>query len=178
MKKRGSIIKKEEAKIISQTNSKVVIEYISQILSDNIKVEGKMNLNSAKINNQNVCTLDIYVPARKFEKHINLGVTIDHSDILNEQIINCLLDKFLTHETLGISQYTTINYMMGTTFSGIIAYNSLTESKVQINFQIKGINFNNIINNYNKEIKNYLEKQNQNHSPNNENKQITARRNK
>ena len=38
-----------------------------------------MNFWYVKIDDQNMCTSDIYVPETNFEKHLNLGITIDHS---------------------------------------------------------------------------------------------------
>lgn len=151
-------MKKEEAKIISKTNAKVVIEYILQILLNDINVIGKMNFTSTKINNQNMCVLDIYVPKSNFEQHINLGVTTDHCDNLYEEIFKCLLEEFLTHETLGVGYYTRINYMMGSAFTGVTASNSLTGNKIGINFIFKGNKFYDIVNDYNNKINNYVEK--------------------
>lgn len=88
-------MKKIEAQAIAPERSRLVIEYITKILSDIEKVNASMNFSSAKIDNQMMCTLDIYVPQRNFEKHLNLGITSDHSLVLYEQILNDFIDTFL-----------------------------------------------------------------------------------
>ena len=69
-----------------------------------------MKFNSAKIDNQNMCTLDIYVPTKNFEKHINLGITIDHCDIFYKQLFNDLFETFIEHDTIGVSRYYEIKF--------------------------------------------------------------------
>ena len=81
-------MKKIEAQAISPERSRLIIEYITKILSDTEKVNASMNFSSVKIDNQIMCTLDIYVPQRNFEKHLNLGITTDHDLILYEQLLN------------------------------------------------------------------------------------------
>lgn len=100
----------------------------------------------AKIDGQNMCTLDIYVLERNFEKHLNLGITIDHSLVLYEQILNDFLDTFLEHETMGVTRYYSIKSMQND-FSGVDAVN-LNGSRIKINFNTTDPDFMNIVSDY------------------------------
>lgn len=153
-------MKKEEALLLASEKTKVIIEYIKQILSIPEKVTGKMKFNSAKIDNQNMCTLDIYVPTKNFEKHINLGITIDHCDIFYKQLFNDLFETFIEHDTIGVSRYYEIKFEMAETFTGMNAVNSMG-SEIKINFITKGSRFSEMAKEYNQRIKEYIEKINQ-----------------
>ena len=48
----------------------LIIEYIEQILSDNLKIKGTMSINSEEINGVKYKTLNISVPQRNFERHV------------------------------------------------------------------------------------------------------------
>jgi hypothetical protein len=148
-------MKKNEAKIMSQERSKLIIEYIIQILSDTIKVSASMNFSYSKINGQQMCVLDIYVPERNFEKHLNLGITSDHSLILYEQLLNDFIDTFLEHESIGVTKYRCIKSMDGV-FSGIDAFNN-TESKIKINFNNTTPEFMDLIKKYIDRYNNYVQ---------------------
>ena len=151
----GDKMKKEEAIELSKDRSRVVIEYIESILSDNIKVTGRLDFSSSKIDNDKMCTLNIYVPEKDFEKHINLGITIDHIDVFYEQLFSDLIDKFLTHETMGLSRYYTIKSGMGQSFYGMNGVNTIG-SNIKLNFIAKGQKFDEITSNYNKKINEYV----------------------
>lgn len=148
-------MKKIEAQAIAPERSRLIIEYITKILSDTEKVNASMNFSSAKIDNQMMCTLDIYVPQRNFEKHLNLGITTNHDLILYEQLLNDLLDTFLEHETMGVSRYYSIKSMQDN-FSGINAVNSIG-SKIKINLNSSGADFNELMTKYNQRINDYVE---------------------
>lgn len=139
-------MKKIEAKALAPEKSKLVIEYITQILSDSEKVNSVMDFWYAKIDGQNMCTLDIYVPEKNFEKHLNLGITIDHSLVLYEQILNDFLDTFLEHETMGVTRYYSIKSMQND-FSGVDAVNR-NGSRIKINFNTTDPDFMNIVSEY------------------------------
>ena len=125
-------MKKLEAKALAPEKSKLVVEYITQILSDTEKVNSVMDFWHAKIDGQDMCTLNIYVPETNFEKHLNLGITLDHSLVLYEQILNDFLDTFLEHITLGVTSYYSIKSMQNN-FSGVDAVN-INGSRIKINF--------------------------------------------
>lgn len=148
-------MKKIEAIQIAPEKSKLIIEYIIKILSDNQIVNATMNFSFTKIDNQQMCVLNIYVPINNFERHINLEITSDHSLILYNQLLNDLLDTFLNHETIGISKYYSIHSMKGI-FSGIDAVNSLG-SNIKINFNYAGRDFMDLIANYTKRYNKFIE---------------------
>ena len=150
-------MKKIEAQAIAIERSKLIIEYINQILSDSEKVAATMNFSSAKINNQLMCTLDIYVSKNNFERHLNLGITNDHILVLYEQLLNDLLDTFLEHETIGVTKYYSIKSQMGN-FSGIDAVN-LLGSRIKINLNGYGSEFDNLIFEYIKKYDEFEEQQ-------------------
>lgn len=63
-----------EAKELSKVRSKLIIEYINDILSDGNKLKAKINLGIHEVDGQDMCTADIYVPYKDFERHFNLGI--------------------------------------------------------------------------------------------------------
>ena len=148
-------MKKIEAKAEAPEKSKLVIEYITQILSDSEKVNSVMDFWYAKIDGQNMCTLDIYVPERNFEKHLNLGITIDHSLVLYEQILNDFLDTFLEHETMGVTRYYSIKSMQND-FSGVDAVNR-NGSRIKINFNTTDPDFMSIVSGYTQRYNDFVE---------------------
>lgn len=141
-------MKKIEAIELAPERSKLIIEYIIQILSDPEQVNARMDFNVVKIDNQMMCVLDIYVPKRGFEKHLNLGITSEHDLILYEQLLNDLLDTFLEHETIGITKYYSLKSMQEN-FTGIDAINTLG-SKIKINLNSSGTDFMELIDKYSK----------------------------
>ena len=148
-------MKKIEAKALAPEKSKLVIEYITQILSDSEKVNSVMDFWYAKIDGQNMCTLDIYVPETNFEKHLNLGITIDHSLVLYEQILNDFLDTFLEHEIMGVTRYYSIKSMQND-FSGVDAVNR-NGSRIKINFNTTDPDFMNIVSEYTRRYNEFAE---------------------
>lgn len=141
-------MKKIEAQAIAIERSKLIIEYITQILSDSEKVAATMNFSSTKINNQSMCVLDIYVSKNNFERHLNLGITNNHILVLYEQLLNDLLNTFLEHETIGVTKYYSIKSQMGS-FSGVDAVN-LLGGRIKINLNGYGYEFDNLISEYTK----------------------------
>ncbi len=152
-------MKKIEAMELAPKRSKLIIEYITQILSDSEKVNARMNFNSAKIDNQIMCVLDIYVPKRNFEKHLNLGITSEHDLVLYEQLLNDLLDTFLEHETMGITKYYSLKSMQEN-FTGIDAIN-LLGSNIRINLNSSGNGFMELIDRYSNRYNEFVASLNQ-----------------
>lgn len=148
-------MKKEEALILVPQRSNLIIEYIERILSEDKKVNGNIRLSSYKIENRTMCTLDIIVPEINLEKHINLGITIDHSDLLYAQLFRDFLKSFLEHETIGVSRYYAIKYDMAENFTGIKAIN-LNGSEIKINFLCSGQKFDELTKEYNSALETYV----------------------
>ena len=138
-------MKKNEAQVLAPTKSNLIMEYITQILLDTDKLNGDIEFNFAKINNQMNCVLDIYIPTKDFEKHLNLEITSDHCLVLYEQVLTDLL-KFLPSETIGVTKYFSIK-SMSEYFSGVVALNDIG-SEVKINFNTTNPDFMMLIDNY------------------------------
>lgn len=151
-------MKKVEAMELASERSKLLCEYITQILSDNERVNGKIKINFAKINNEHMITFDIIVPSKNFEKHLNTGITIQQIDVLTEQILNDLLNTFLESETMGCTRYYSIRGGYGMNMNGVNAMNTIG-SKLKINFICRGDKFNEQVENYNQRINEYANRQ-------------------
>lgn len=147
-------MKKNEAQVLAPTKSNLILEYITQILSDTDKLNGDIEFNFAKINNQMNCVLDIYIPTKDFEKHLNLEITSDHCLVLYEQVLTDLL-KFLPSETIGITKYFS-KKSMTEYFSGVIALNNIG-SELKINFNTTDPDFMNIISEYTRRYNEFAE---------------------
>lgn len=138
-------MKKNEAQMLAPSKSNLIMEYITQILSDTDKLNGDIEFNFAKINNQMTCVLDIYVPMKNFEKHLNLEITSDHSLVLYEQVLTDLLN-FLPSDTIGVSKYYSLK-SMSEYFSGMVVINSIG-SKLKINFNTTNPDFMILVDSY------------------------------
>ena len=139
-------MKKFEAQELAPEKSKLVIDYITQILSDSEQLNSKMEFSSAKIDGKQMCTLDINVPKKNFERHLNLGITADHSLVLYKQLLNDFINTFLEHDTIGITRYYSIKSMLEN-FSGVDVVN-LNGSRIKINFNTTHPDFMNIVSEY------------------------------
>lgn len=64
-------MKKVEAMQIAPERSKLLCEYIIQILSDKEKITGEIRIDSAKINNERMLTFDIFIPNNGYERYFN-----------------------------------------------------------------------------------------------------------
>ncbi|MBE6149840.1 MAG: hypothetical protein E7170_03875 [Firmicutes bacterium] len=142
-------MKKDEALLLAQQRTKLVIEYIEKILNNENNITGKINFSAHKIDNQMMCTLSILIPFNNFEKHLNLGITSEHCDILYAQLFKDLLKTFLEHETIGISRC-----FDDENFTGITANSE--NSKLNLNFIYKGQKFNEIAKEFNDAINIYV----------------------
>ncbi len=148
-------MKKKDAQDLAIIRSNLIMEYITQILSDSNKLDAKMDFNFVKINSEKMCVLDIYVPETKFEKHLNLGIPNYHSGVLFEQVLNDLL-HFLPSDTIGVSKYIEVKTLLLLSFSGVVVSNT-TESKIKINF---GYIDKNIVTNYMNKYNEFLKELN------------------
>ena len=151
-------MKKEDAMQIAPERSKLLCEYITQILSDNEKVSGEIRIDSAKINNERMLTFDIFVPSRNFEKHLNTGITTQQVDVLTGQILNDLIDNFTESETMGCTRYYSIRGGYGMNMNGVDAMNNIG-SRIRINFVCRGDKFDEQLQNYNEKLDEYANQQ-------------------
>ena len=151
-------MKKEEALQIAPERSKLLCEYITQILMDKETVNGKISIDSYKINNEKMLTFEITVPKRGFERHFNTGITTQQVDILTEQILNDLIDNFMLSETMECSRYYSVKGGYGININGINIINNI-ESLVNINFRCRWFKFSEKVDNYNLRLYEYINKQ-------------------
>ena len=124
-------MKKQEAEVLSSEKVDLIIEYITQMLDDSTKLSASMEFNSAKINGQKMCTLDIYVPIKNFERHLNLDIPKDHQNIILKEFLNRILTTFLSHETIGPTKFYQLrssNFL----FDGIKIVNTIG-SEIKVN---------------------------------------------
>jgi len=148
-------MKKEEAMQMAPERSRLLCEYITQILSDSEKVNGEIRIDSAKINKERMITFDIWVPRKNFEKHLNTGIITQQIDVLTGQILNDLIDNFIEPETMGCTRYYSIRGGYGMNIDGVNAMNTIG-SKIRINFVCRGDKFNEQVQNYNERLDKYV----------------------
>lgn len=151
-------MKKVEAIQIAPERSRLLCEYLTQILSDNEKINGEIKIASAKINNERMVTFDIYVPRKNFERHLNTGITIQHIDVLTNQILNDFIDTFLESENMGCTRYYSVRGGYGMNMDGVNAMNTIG-SKIKINFVCRGDKFDEQVQKYNEKIDEYINQQ-------------------
>lgn len=137
--------------------SKFLCEYITQILSDNKKVNGEIKINFANINNKRMLTFDIDIPNRDFES-FNTGVTTQQVDVLTEQILNDLIDNFMELETMGCTRYYSIRGGYGMNMDGVNVINNIG-SRIKVNFICRGDKFIEQVENYNSRLNEYINQQ-------------------
>ena len=151
-------MKKEEALKIAPERSRLLCEYIIQILSYKEKVNGEIRIDSAKINNERVLTFVISVPSKDFEKYLTTGITTQQVDVLTEQILNDVIDNFMESEDMGCTRYYSIRGGYGMNRNGVNIMNSIG-SKISINFVCRGDKFNEQVEKYNLRLNEYVMQQ-------------------
>ena len=151
-------MKKQEAMELAIDKSRVMIEYLEQILSDD-NISGNMTFRSSKIEGEGekMCTVDIMLSNGK-EKHLNLGIPSIHSDIFTRQFTSDLVDRFAKDDIMGVSPYFEIKSMPPISRSGMdaISINKETgniNNHIKIDFYYKGQDFDSIMEEYNKKLK-------------------------
>lgn len=142
--------KKENINKIIKDKSKVVMETLELILTDSIPVLGKLEFASIKRGKEEICTLEIYVPKRGYERHWLMEVSSLSSHMFYEQILLDLLENFGNLEKVKMS-----NFYKETenNFYGLKLENSLG-SVITLNFVWQGDRFEEIVDLYHKKRKN------------------------
>lgn len=151
-------MKKQEAIELAIDKSRVMIEYLEQILSDD-NILGNMTFRSSKVEGEDekMCTVDIMLSNGK-EKHLNLGIPSIHSDIFTRQFTSDLVDRFAKDDIMGVSPYFEIKSMPPISRSGMDAISINKETSninnhIKIDFYYKGQDFDSIMEEYNKKLK-------------------------
>lgn len=101
-------MKKAEAMQIAPEWSRLIIEYIDQILSDEVVVKAEIKIGCARVGNENMKTFGIYVPKKDFNKHWNTSITTQQRSVLDAQILDDLISNYLYSETIQISKFRSI----------------------------------------------------------------------
>lgn len=151
-------MKKQEAMGLAVDKSRVMIEYLEQILEDN-NILGKMTFNSSKVDGERekMCSVDI-VLNNGTERHLNLGIPSIHSDVFTKQFTNDLVDRFAKDNIMGVTLFFEIKSMPPISRRGMDAI-SINEETGKINNYIKidfyygGQEFYSIMKEYNKKLK-------------------------
>ncbi len=133
--------------------SDLIIEYITQILSDSDKVNGDIVFSYAKDKGKENCTFDLFVLSKGFERHFDSGISLQFSNVLYEQILNDLIDNFMESDTMGVGNFYSIKASNGQ-FNGVSVFNE-SGSKINLNFKYRDNNFSEIVEAYNKKINDY-----------------------
>ena len=151
-------MKKQEAMELAIDKSRMMIEYLEQILSDD-NISGNMTFRTSKVEGEDekMCTVDIMLSNGK-EKHLNLGIPSIHSDIFTRQFTSDLVDRFAKDDIMGVSPYFEIKSMPPISRSGMdaISINKETgniNNHIKIDFYYKGQDFDSIMEEYNKKLK-------------------------
>lgn len=146
-------MKKKEAEEIAVKVSKVIMEYITNILTDSGKVEGTINFESARVDGyqEKMCVVVISVPEKPFYKPINSGIPSIHSISFYKKILEDMIDTCLYSDQLSTSRFYSVKGMMGPTFQGVSAEGTLG-NRLRINFTNIGTELNEAIAEYNKKI--------------------------
>ena len=151
-------MKKQEALGLAVDKSRVMIEYLEQILEDN-NILGKMTFNSSKVDGERekMCSVDI-VLNNGTERHLNLGIPSIHSDVFTKQFTNDLVDRFAKDNIMGVTHFFEIKSMPPISRRGMDAI-SINEETGKINNYIKidfyygGQEFYSIMKEYNEKLK-------------------------
>lgn len=146
-------MKKAEAMNVAIKNVNVLMEYISQILAVEENVVGHIHILAAKIDNEKRCILEIRISERNYENYWDTEIPSVHSDVINEQVFQCLL-RFLDSETVSISSFYKIEGGLMQSFSGVQVCNSKS-CCLYIHFDCPGSSFPYLVDDYNTQIKNY-----------------------
>ena len=143
-------MKKKEAEALVKEEVDIIFENISKLIENSTIISGIMNFNTAKIDGYNMSTIDIYIPDKKIEKHLNLNITSDHKNIIYKEFLDRIISDFLPHETIGVTKFYSFRSMQSS-FDGIDIINTIG-SKIKINMY--GID-KNISNEYNIKYEQY-----------------------
>ena len=151
-------MKKQEAEVLAIDKSRVMIEYLEQILSDD-NISGNMIFSSNKIDGEKekMCTVDIMLN-NNTEKHLNLGIPSVNSNVFTKQFTTDLVDRFAKDDIMGVSPYFEIKSMPPISRSGMDAMSISKETgkinnHIKIDFYYKGQDFDSIMEEYNKKLK-------------------------
>lgn len=134
----------------------LIIEYIEQILSDEMKIKSNIEINREIIDGKKTLVLDIYVPMRNYERHFNLDILEEDEIELLRYLMDNLIEKFMTHSYIGISKYYDIHSAFDeNSFYGIEVTN-INGSYIKLSFSSNKKEFREIVAEYDNKIDEYM----------------------
>lgn len=98
-------MKKKEAEAIAPGKSNLLLEYIDQILSDEMPVEASITITYDKFDKENIVIYVIKVPKRSFYKSFPVGITLQQKSVLDNQILNDIVNQYLESEFVTLSYF-------------------------------------------------------------------------
>ena len=96
------IEKRMEILIVNRVD--LIMDYIHQIVEDTDEVLATMDFGVSNIDGKKMCTLDIRVPKKEFERHLNLDIPGDYLEVLYEEFLNRIQNDN-TLSASGISSF-------------------------------------------------------------------------
>lgn len=152
-------MKKKEAMEIAPIKSNFLMEAIDQFLSVD-HADSTIQIAWFKGEKENMCSFEIY-GSMGIEDHLNSGITLQQSDVLNDQILQDVLDKYLDSGTIQVSNFTNVHVSFPTpaarNFHGITITNTQNQSKVSLGFLVRGNSFGEVVDSYQERITKYRE---------------------
>lgn len=143
-------MKKTEAQIIAPEKSRVLLEYIDQFMSyDNVTGKILIDYDKDPDTKQPMCYFEILIDDG-FERHLKTNITLDQSDVLNEQVLVDIAERYACDKEVSISGFYTINGMRNS-MHGIEIKNN-RGSRIHLNFLCRGMNFDKVVESYSRAL--------------------------
>lgn len=143
-------MKREQALEVAKKNSAVMVEYLEKFMQDEDTIYGTMDFSSS--NNRMVVDITIMQNGREvFGRGFDMGISYVYADLITREISDALLEKFLPSEEYGVGEYACIKDHPTKSRDGIYVFNG-HNSRVNVNFHVKGDEFSEIMGNHNAKI--------------------------
>ena len=143
-------MKKVEAQIIAPEKSKLLLEYIDQFMSyGNVRGEILINSDKDPETKERMCYMEILIDDG-FERHYNTDITAQQSDVLNEQILIDIAERYAQDKDVDITRYFTLNSMDGSIHG--IRISNHKGSNILLNFLCRGLEFDKVVESYSKKL--------------------------
>lgn len=149
-------MKRDQAEVIAKQNAKVMFEYLEKFMEDEDTIYGVMDFTSS--NSKLVVDITIMQDGREvFGRGYNMGISYVYADLLTKELSRLLLETFVPHDNFGVSGYACIKDHPTMERDGIYVFNN-HNSRVNVNFRVKGDEFHNIMSEHDKKIDEYRQK--------------------
>ena len=126
----------------------LIIEYIEQIITDKLIKPAKINIESHRMDGVIYKILDIEVAERNFERHFNLGITVNQETEFYQQLLDTFISRYANSEKIGISKYYNKWDIVGEGFSGI-DISSIGGTVIKFSFKPSNEESSKVIDEYN-----------------------------